>query len=322
MPSVTSPTAGDVHVNRPLTNFSQMYMQSATAFVATQAMPNLPVAKQSDLYYEYDRDDFMRDEAQERADGTESQGGAFTLSTNPYYARVYAFHKDVTDRQRANQDSPVRLDRAATNFVTQKLLIRREIAFAAAFFQTGLWTTDLNVDWSAGASDPIADVRTGAQTIHQDTGYRPNKMLMGRTAYDTLLDNDEVLSRITGGATTSMPAQVRRRLLAELFELDAIYVMDAVQTTSTKGAASATRAFIGGDNALLYYAPDSVEGEEPTAGMQFSWTGWMGSTDNGTRIKRFRHEPTESDRVEGQMAFDYKLTAPDLGYMFTSVSAA
>jgi hypothetical protein len=95
---VTNPTAGDVHVNTPLTNFSQKYLLSADMFIATRAFPNAPVTKQSDLYYEFNRGDFYRDEAQERADGTESAGGGFRLSTNPYFARVYAFHKDVTDR--------------------------------------------------------------------------------------------------------------------------------------------------------------------------------------------------------------------------------
>ena len=73
---------------------------------------------------------------------------------------------------------------------------------------------------------------------------------------------------------------------------------------------------------LLYYAPNTVSGDEPTAGVVFSWTGYLGATTNGMRVKRFRQEKLESDRVEGQMAYDQKLTAADLGYMFTTVSAA
>jgi hypothetical protein len=322
MPIVTNPTAGDVHVNTPLTNFSQMYMQSQDAFIAQRAMPNMSVSKQSDLYYEFDRDDFLRDEAEERADGTESAGGSFSLSTNPYYARVYAYHKDVTDRQRANQDAQVKLEESATRFVASKLLLRREKIFAATYFVPGVWSTDLNRDWSAAVQDPVVDVRTGKRTIQEATGYRPNKMILGRTAYDTLLDNDAILSRITGGSNRDIPAQVMKTLLAQLFELDEIFVMDAIQTTSVKGAATPVRSFIGGDNALLYYAPSVLALEEPTAGAQFSWTGLTGNTDLGTRIKRFRMEQNEADRVEGQMAVDYKVTAPDLGYMFTSVSAA
>lgn len=320
---VTNPTAGDVHVNTPLTNFSQKYLQGLDNFVALRAFPNAPVQKQSDLYYEFDRDDFLRDEAEERADGAESAGGGFSVSTNPYFAHVYAFHKDVTDRQRTNADSQVQLDNSATQYVAHKLAIRRERLWQDTFFKTGVWTTDdATKDWSDAASDPIVDIRAAKQAIQKETGMRPNKMVIGRTAWDTLLDNDSVLSRIVGGATAGQPAIVLRGLLAALFELEEILVMEGIFTSSVKGAAATTRAFIGGDDALLYYAPNTLGLEEPTAGAQFSWTGLLGNTESGTRIKRFRMEANEADRVEGQMAFDYKVTGADLGYFFSAVSTA
>ncbi len=327
MPIATNPQAGDVHVNRPLTNFSQKYLQDAAAFVAMQAMPNLPVAKQSDLYYVFNRGDFYRDEMKERADGDESAGGGFDLSTDPYFARVYAFHKDVTDRQRANQDSPIQLDNSATQYVSHKALIRREAVFANAYLVPSVWfnggtspSTGQNVNWSDAASNPITDIRSAIRGVHEKTGYRPNKMLIGRQGYDTLLDNDEILSRITGGSTTAQPAIVMRQLLAALFELDAIYVMDSVRNTAVKGAAEST-SFIGGDNALIYYAPDAVGLEEPSAGVQFSWTGLLGNTEAGMRIKRFRMEAREADRIEGQMSFDMKVVAPEMGWLFVTVSS-
>lgn len=326
MPIVTNPTAGDVHVNRPLTNFSQKFLQSDEAFMAMRAWPNMPVQMQSDLYYVFDRADFYRDEAEERADATESAGGGFNLSTDPYFARVYAWHKDVSDRQRSNQDPAVQLDTSATQYVTHKLLIRRERVMQTNLFAGNLWfngtssaTAGQDVDWSLAASDPIADIRTAIRAVHQLTGYRPNKILCGRQAYDTLLDNDEILSRITGGSTTAMPAMVMRQLLAALFEVDAIYVMDGVYNTAVEGAAE-SNSFIGGDNLLVYYAPDSVGLEEPTAGVQFSWTGLLGSTANGMRIRRFRIEKLSADRIEGEMSFDFKLVSGALGYLFISVS--
>jgi hypothetical protein len=321
MPIATNPVAGDVHVNVPLTNFSQKYLQNLDGFVALRAFPNAPVMKQSDLYYEFDRDDFLRDEAQERADGTESAGGSFSVSTNPYFAHVYAFHKDVTDRQRTNADNQVALDNSAVQYVTRKLLIRRERLFQDTFIKTGVWGTDNSTAyWGDASSDPIADVRAAKTIVQKNTGMRPNKMVIGRTALDTVLDNDSILARISGGSTAGQPALVQLELLAQAFELDAIYVMDAIYTSSVKGAATTTRAFIGGDSVLLYYAPDTVGLEEPTAGVQFSWTGLLGNTDSGTRVKRIRAELLEADRIEGEMAFDYKLTGSDLGYFFNTVS--
>jgi len=326
---VTNPTAGDVHVNAPLTNFGQKYLLNASSFIASRAMPNIPVAKQSDLYYEFNKGDFLRDEAAQRADGTESAGGGFRLSTTPYYANVYAFHKDITDRQRANQDVQVRLDQSASQWVIQKLLIKRELLFTSSYISSGKWATDktLTADekWDNALSDPIQQIREGKRTVQGQTGMRPNKMVIARDAYDALLDNDAIVGRIAGGATVALPAMVQKQRLTELLELEEIYVLDGIYNSAKANLADPTAATIGfmsTGTALLYYAPSSVNLDEPTAGSQFSWTGFTGATDSGQRIKRFRMENLSSDRVEGEMAFDYKLVGSELGYFFPAVLTA
>ena len=315
---INSPTAGDVHVNRPLTNFSQKYMQSEDSFIATRAFPNIPVLKQSDLFYEFDRNDFFRDDVELRADSAESAGSGFNISTTPYLANVWAYHKDVSDRQRANADEPVQPDRSATQFVTQKHLIRRERDWATNFFGTSIWTSeDLTAVAWEGAGTPIEDIRLAQTTVHGLTGFRPNKMVVGRATWDALQDNDELLTRITGGATAGQPAKVMKQLIAGILELDEIFVMDGVVNTAVEGAAGAV-SFIGGDQALVYYAPDSAGLEDVTAGCSFSWTGLLGSSANGMRIKRFRMENLEADRIEGQMAFAHQVIGADLGFFFSN----
>lgn len=324
---MSNPTAGDVHVNTPLTNFGQMYIQSASSFIAMRAMPNLPVSKQSDLYYEFNRGDFLRDQAEERADGAESAGSGFRLSTSNYFAKVYAFHKDITDRQRANADPQVRLENSATIWVSQKMLIKRETLFNTSYMGAGKWTTDKTPDagdlWDASTSDPVVQVRLAKRTVQESTGYIPNKMIIARDAYDALLDNDAILSRINGGATTDLPAMVMKVLLTQLFELQEIFIQDAVVNTAVADISDPTvesTAFLSSAQALVYYAPDSLTLDEPTAGAQFSWTGFVGATPAGFRTKKFRlPEAVAAERIEGEMAFDQKITGIDLGYMFNDV---
>jgi len=135
------PTRADVHVNRPLTNVMVAYMQDLKAFIADKVFPIVPVMKQSDRYFKYTKGDWFRDEAKKRAPGTESAGGGFTIDNTPtYFADKYAFHKDVDDDTRQNADQPLNLDRDATNFVTRRLLLRRERAFVTNYFGTGIWT--------------------------------------------------------------------------------------------------------------------------------------------------------------------------------------
>lgn len=326
------PTPGDVHVNAPLTNVSIAFLQNASNFVAARVFPNIPVSKQSDRYYTYDRGDFNRDEMRERAPSTESAGGGYTLDNTPtYYAPVYAFHKDIPDEVRSNADAVLNPDREATAFVTHKALIKREKIFVARFFQGGLWTNDYDgvasnpssgqvLQWSDANSTPIENVRLAKRTIAQSTGFEPNKLVLGRAVYDALLDHPDIIDRVKYGQTAGAPAQANLNVLATLFGVDEILVMNAIENTAAEGAAAA-HSFIGGKKALLCYSTPSPGLMTPTAGYTFSWTGLLGSGAEGNRIRSFRMEHIKSDRVEIEMAFDSKLVSADLGFFFDSIVA-
>ena len=320
-----SPVAGDVHVNTPLTNISIAYLQNANNFVASKVFPNIPVTKQSDRYYTYDRGEFNRDEMKKRAPGTESAGGSYTVDNTPsYFADVYAFHKDVPDQIRANSDSVLSPDREATEYCTQKGLIKREKLWASKFFATGIWTTDQTTsNWgpTGTATDPIIDIRTGKRVVLESTGFEPNTLVLGKAVYDILADNADVIERVNAGQTPNGPAMGTIMAMMMLFEIERIFVMKAVENTAKEGA-TAVHSFIGSADALLCYSAPSPGIMTPTAGYTFSWTGFMGAGAEGGRIKRFRMEKLESDRIEIQMAFDQKLVAADLGYFFDTPIAA
>lgn len=327
-----NPTAGDVHVNTPLTNISIAYLQSAENFVATKVFPNIPVTKQSDRYYTYDRGEFNRDEMKERAPGTESAGGSYTVDNTPtYFCKVYAFHKDIPDQIRGNADTVLNLDNEATEYVTHKALIKREKLFVASYFVPTIWATDIDgkasspstgevLFWSLDTGDPIKDIRDGKRERLEDTGFEPNTLLMGKAVWDALVDHPDIIDRIKYGQTPGAPAMANIEAFMKLFELERIFVMKAIENTAAEGATN-VHAFIGGKHALLAYVAPSPGIMTPSAGYTFSWTGWMGAGAEGNRIKRFRREKLESDRVEIQMAFDQKLVAADCGYFFNGIVA-
>lgn len=326
-----NPTQGDVHVNRPLTNISVAYIQDEGNFVADRVFPNIPVLKQSDRYFTYSRADFNRDEMEERAPGTESAGNGYDIDSTPtYFAPVHAFHKDIADQIRANSDDPLNPDRDATIFVTQKALIRREVSFTAKYFQPGVWefgslgvdaVTGLNefLQWDDAGSTPIEDVRAAKRTVQEATGFKPNKGVFGPHVFDTLVDHPDIVDRIKYGQTAGpgmvSPAIANENTLAQLFNLDEVIVMEAVVNKARRGEAEQS-SFIAGNNALLLYVTKTPGIMIPTAGYTFSWNGWMGATGMGHRIKRFRMEQLESDRVEVQMAYDQKVVGSDLGFFF------
>lgn len=319
--SFQQPGRADVHVDRPLTNISLAFIQDAEGFVADRVFPRLPVSKQSDSYFTYDRGYFNRAEMKKRAPATESAGMNYAISTDTYLCDVWALHKDIADQVRANADEPISLDREASTALALQGLLRKEKEWVSNYFVTSIWTNEeTGVSgspsagqfqyWDEAASTPIETVRRWKRTVQESTGFKPNVMTLGRAVYDALLDHPDIVGRLDRGQTSG-PAMVMRDALAALFELDDILVMDAIENTANEGAAN-SHSFIGGKNVLLSYRPTSPGLMTPSAGYTMQWTGLMGGAD--AQISRFRNDFTKSDRIEIEMAFDQKLVSADLGF--------
>ena len=327
--ALNQPGRGDVHVDRPLTQIAIAFAQNPEAFVADRVFPVLPVSKQTDSYFTIPRGAWFRDEMKKRAPGALSAERTHDVSTDTYACDVWALHEMLADQVRANYDSPLQADREITEGLSQAGMIRKEREFVTSFFSSGLWTTDqTGVDsaspstnqvgrWDRADSTPIEDIRTGKRRVQARTGFRPNKLVIGREVYDALLDHPDIVGRLDRGQTTG-PAIVMKQNLAALFELDEVLVMDSVFNSAVEGAADSTD-FIGGKSALLVYAAPSPGLYQPSAGYTFSWTGLLGAGALGMRMKRIRDEKRESDMLEIQMAFDQKLVSADLGQFYITV---
>jgi hypothetical protein len=318
----SQPTASDVHVNTPLTNISVAYIQNQSEYRAADIFPVVPVQKQTDRYFNYPKGCWFRDEADVRPPAGETVGSGFTLnSTDTYSCAVYGIHKDIPDMVRANEDAGINSDRDATEFVTQRLLLRRERDFVTHFLSSGTWDTTYTggtdfTAWSNYAtSDPVKDVTTGARTIKTNTGYKPNALVMGGEVWDVLKDHPDILERIK----YTQKGIITQDLVAQVFGLQKLVVMDAVYNTGVEGAANSFSQVLG-KYALLCYTAPTPSLLAPTAGYIFAWSGYGGRNANGVTISRIRNDLTKCDRIEGEMAYDMKVIATDLGYLFSGAS--
>lgn len=328
MPHPVQPSPSDVHVNRPLTNYSLAFPN--TGFVADQVFPNIPVNYRSDVYFTYDRGHWNRNNMRQRAPSTEASGATYGISTDSYTANRFALARDIDDEVRANSDAPINQDREATDFLVRSALINREVAWAAGYFTTGKWTTDVTgaatpsgaqvLQWSDDASQPIKDVKNNRTVIRKRTGVEANKLVVGREVWDALEDHPDIVARMDRGQTPRGPALANRVAVAEILGLDEILVMEAIQNTANEGAAN-VHAFIGGKSALLVYAAPNPGIMTPSGGYTFSWQGFLGATPNGWRIKKFRMEQLTSDRVEIEQYYTQKLVSADCGVFFATIVA-
>ena len=327
---MSNPTKAQMHIDRALTNMSVAFIQQASAFIADKIFPIVPVQKQSDRYFAYDKGDWYRDEAEERAPATQSAGGGYDLDNTPtYFCRKYAYHKDLTEEDRANSDAPLNPDQDATEFVTQKLLIRRERLWAANYFTTGKWGTDLAgvsaapggsqfLQWNDANSTPITDIKTQKTSILGATGFEPNTLVLGVQVYDQLAEHPDVVDKIK----YTQKGILTPDLLAGIFDVPRVFVAKTVYNSAARGATDAV-GFVHGKAALLCYSAPRPALKMPSAGYTFAWTGLLGSGAFANRISRIQMpwlgEGTE--RIEGEMAFDMKVVAADLGVFFNTAVA-
>ena len=332
------PVLQDVHISAALTNISVAYFQDEANFISDKIFPIIPVVHQTDVYFVWSIADFYRDDAQLRADATESAGTGMNLTTQSYSANVWALHKDIGPQVRANADPAIDVDVTTTRMLMQKLLIRRDRLFTSKFLATSLWTgsstggditgtaggtpgTSTPAKWSDDANgDPFTDIATQQTAILQGTGYMPNVLVIGWPVYQALRKHPLVIDRIK---YTSQPdaKDVTPGLLAAMFAVEDVVVSKSVYNSAAEGLA-ATTGFIMGSNALLAYRASAPSLNAPTAGYTFAWQGFTGLNNVGIRTNQIPMNwlGMGTVRDECEMAFDMQVVAPALGAFFTSIA--
>jgi hypothetical protein len=315
------PDRHDLYVNPLLGNFAVGWLQKQEAFVATKIFKHLPVDTKTGNYGEYNRADWLRDEAKERAPGSESEGGDYDIDITPEYnCKRISFHHDVDNQKLAEAQKPFNLKKDGTSFVMRKFLIRDERRWATDFFNSGKgWNDRTGVDSSSpstnqftrfnkSGSTPVSVIQGYCDEIAA-YGFRANTILASPDVHRVLCNHTDVLGRIQ----YSQKGIVTSSILAELFEIKDYYVGYAVANTAAKGAAENTDFIFKNGLWIGYVDPEPSSVDTPTAGMTFAWKAYTGASDKGTRVKEFPIDARDCVRIEGDRAIDMKLCCGVLG---------
>lgn len=314
---MASPGVADVHVDAALTSYSRAYFHSPNDFIWNKVAPLVGVPKQSDRYYIYTLADTARTDAQKRAPGTEIALRDYTLSNTPYFCDVVGVGMDISEQVTANADPALDPEADAMRVLIEDLNIYMEQQWAATFFVTGVWGTSNNAqNWADDASDPIGALLTAKSTIRQNTGFQPNTLILGATAWENALANHpDILSRIPA----QMPAAATPEFLGQLVGLN-VLVAGTIRNTAAENLTASYSDNLGG-HALVCYVEPNPGLRSQTSMITFNWTALTGAAD-GIRAKRYDIPQTDAfPRLEVEIAFDQVLTASDMGYWFNTVTS-
>lgn len=330
-----NPTAQSLHVDKLLTEFAIGYGSDiGKVYVADRVCSLVNVDKQSDKYAVWNKGDFYRSEMLKRADGDPSVGSGQRMSTDTYFADVWALHTKLTDRQRKNSD--VDVEASKIRYLMNQAKLARDIEYASTCFTSSVWSgfadqtgvsgspsTNQFIHWSDYTSgDPIGTITAKRVDLELAAGV-PSAKLLGITntaVFEKMRHHPDMLDRIKYTAGVERPADVTPEMMAAVLGLEEIVVAKAAKNTAKEGqTASMSRVF--GNHFLLQYISPSAGDETPTAAALFSWSEFDGVTAEGAAIFQWYDEATRSTFYEAEQAFDIKVTAADCGGIFLSAIA-
>ncbi len=208
----------------------------------------------------------------------------------------------------------------ATEQAMNLLMLDREVRAAALVFATGSYaagnqaTLSGTSQWSDYTnSNPLSAIMDALDTMVM----RPNIGVFGRATWTKLRQHPRIVEAVRGtGAGLNAQGVANRREVADLLELEDIYVGEGFLNTAKKGQ-TATAARVWGKHASFIYR-DSLA--DASNGTTFGFTGQWGSRVAGSEYdKSIGLRGGQEVRV-GESVKEL-ITANDLGYFFQNAVA-
>lgn len=323
---------GNFRPHTALSNLALSYYQNAANYFAKAIFPICPVDLSSDNYYIFDKEDLLRDNWKRKPAYGKVDPAAVSEHTDTYTCQVDQMIMGInqirqTDLQRRMGPSIRDPKQQRTKTMAEQANIHQDVQFADKYFKTGAWKDEHTgvdntnpsdkqfIKFSNGNSDPIAFIDIKKTTMQESTGRTPNRLALGANVFNALKVHPAILERVKYGGSTANPASVTTNVLAQLFGVEKLVVLQSIMNKADQGA-DAKMQFIGDPNAfLLAYATNAPSIDEPSAGYIFTWD-MLGNGQILPILNYPGENGTHTEYVEGLMANDMKKTADDLAMFF------
>lgn len=319
---------GSFKPNIYLTNLSMAYFQDASRYVAKSIFPICPVQLSSARFYTFNKADLLRNNVQRKPQFGKvapAQMGQLDQSYSCQVDQVIVGIDQIAtlNYQRTNAPGVADPRRAKVKFIAEQMNLHQDIKFADNFFKAGVWKnewtggTEYNktnktfIKFSDDNCDPVVLFDDLCTEVEQNTGRRPNRLGLGKEAYNKLKAHPAVVERVKFGGSTANPATVNERVLAELFGFEKVVVLSSIYNAAPIGAEEDMNFICDPTAAILAYATDAPAIDEPSAGYIFTWD----MLGNGQYMPTLQYEGeagTHSEFIEGLFSADMKKTADDL----------
>ena len=318
------------------TNFSMAFFQNPNAFASRSIFPVVPVAQDTGRYAIFNREDLARVNAARKPQGGSVTGFTVTNDEDTYSVDVYQtiLLFDMIEQTKVDRSGIVgasNVMKSKARIVAEQLAILQDILFANKFFKEGAWDTEYTGKESgAGANEflhfadanfePIKFFDNLKTEMHEKTGREPNKLLLGRKAYNALRENPDLRERISGSSSKAAPAIISYPDLCKLLEIEQIHIFGSSYNAAPVGQPADYKYIADPTAALLCYAPNSPAIDEPSCGYSFTWD-MLGNGQYAPIFVRERNDATHTMEMEALLATSHKKTCDDLGIFLKNCCA-
>lgn len=208
----------------------------------------------------------------------------------------------------------------ATEQTSNLLMLDREVRTAALVFNAATYaaanqsTLAGTSQWSDFAvSNPLAAIMDALDTMVM----RPNIAVLGRATWTKLRQHPRIVEAVRGtGAGLNAQGAVARREVADLLELEDIWVGEGFLNSAKKGQATVVSRVWGKHAAFIYR--DNLA--DASNGTTFGFTGQWGSRMAGSEYDK-NIGLRGGQRVRVGESVKELVTANDLGYYFQNAVA-
>ena len=306
----TNISTKSVHVDAPLTNVAIKYRNMA--LVAERILPIVPVAKESDKYYIFRKEELVLEKAL-RAAGAEAKEITWDVDTSTYSAEEYALKHLVPDRIVNNADNPVRPKITSTQKLTNKLLLAQERRVQQLVQNTTYVTAGAtpSTQWDQSSPNIEGDVDTAKNAIRVNAGIEPSSIVLAYKVAQIIKRDSTVRNLIR----YTVPGDVLLRngdLPPVLWNLEVIIAGSIYNTANENQSESLSDIWT--DDTLVFY-------KEASPSLDVLSLGYIFRVGNFV-TKTYRVEERAGDMIEVGVIEDEKLVAGACGYLITNACSA
>lgn len=310
-----------------LSNMCMAYFQQGE-YAARELFPVCPVGLSSSYYYIFSKGDLARDNVQ-RKPAFGHVAPAIMGQTDSTYAckvdQVLVGIDKISALDYTRSAAPGSADprRAKVKFVAEQMNLHQDILFAENFFKAGVWKNEWEGAATANAAakkflkfddsncDPVGLFDGLINEVRRVGRRKPNKLALGVDVFAKLKLNPFIMERIKYTGTTANPAIVTEQVLAQLFGVEKVVVLDSTYNDAPVGTDENMKYICDSKSALLCYTTDTPQIDEPSAGYIFAWD--MLGDGKYTATSQFEGSPADhTEFIEGLIATDMKKTSDDL----------